>query len=140
MLPFCGYHFGDYFKHWLELGAKLSNPPKVFGVNWFRLDENGKFLWPGFGENMRVLKWIVERCLGRANAVDTPLGRAPSYEDLDLDGMKDMSPERFDKLMSLDADLWRKELQDHDTLFKDLKDKLPPALQTQRAALAKSFG
>jgi len=140
MLPFCGYHFGDYFKHWLEIGAKLARPPKVFGVNWFRLDENGKFLWPGYGENMRVLKWIVERCLGRAHAVDTPLGRAPAFEDLDLNGMNDMSRTRFDKLMSLDAGLWRKELQDHDKLFNDLKDKLPTALKTQRDTLAKSFG
>jgi phosphoenolpyruvate carboxykinase (GTP) len=140
MLPFCGYHFGDYFKHWLEIGAKLTKPPKVFGVNWFRLDEDGKFLWPGYGENMRVLKWIVERCMDRAHAVDTPLGRAPGYEDLDLAGMSGMTPERFGKLMSVDKDLWRKELQDHDVLFADLKDKLPGALKTQRDALAKSFG
>jgi len=140
MLPFCGYHFGDYFKHWLEIGAKLARPPKVFGVNWFRLDENGKFLWPGYGENMRVLKWIVERCLGRAHAVDTALGRAPAFEDLDLNGMNDMNRARFDKLMSLDAGLWRKELQDHDKLFSDLKDKLPPALKNQRDALVRSFG
>jgi phosphoenolpyruvate carboxykinase (GTP) len=140
MLPFCGYHFGEYFGHWLDIGAKVSNPPKIFGVNWFRLDENGKFLWPGFGENMRVLKWIVERCMQRAHAVDTPLGRAPAYEDLDLGGMQDMSRERFGKLMSLEADLWRKELQDHDKLFNDLQDKLPLALKSQREALAKSFG
>jgi phosphoenolpyruvate carboxykinase (GTP) len=87
-----------------------------------------------------VLKWIVERCMGRANAIDTALGRAPAFEDLDLGGMHDMNRERFTKLMSLDADLWRKELQDHDKLFDDLKDKLPGALKTQRDALAKSFG
>lgn len=140
MLPFCGYHFGDYFKHWLEMGAKVAHPPRIFGVNWFRLDENGKFLWPGFGENMRVLKWIVERCMGRAQAEKTALGGAPRYEDLDLAGMKDMSRERFIKLMSLDAELWRKELQDHDKLFKDLQDRLPDALKAQRQALATSFG
>ncbi|MCE9639653.1 MAG: phosphoenolpyruvate carboxykinase (GTP) [Betaproteobacteria bacterium] len=140
MLPFCGYHFGDYFKHWLEVGAKVAHPPRIFGVNWFRLDENGKFLWPGFGENMRVLKWIVERCMGRAQAEKTALGSAPRYEDLDLAGMKGMSPERFTKLMSLDAELWRKELLDHDKLFKDLQDRLPDALKAQRQALARSFG
>ena len=140
MLPFCGYHFGDYFKHWLDIGAKVSKPPKVFAVNWFRLDDNRKFLWPGYGENMRVLKWIVERCLGSANAKDTPLGRVPSYEDIDLTGMNGMSRERFGELMSVDADLWRKELADHEKLFNDLKEKLPGALKSQRESLAKSFG
>ena len=140
MLPFCGYHFGDYFKHWLDMGAKVAHPPRIFGVNWFRLDENGKFMWPGFGENMRVLKWIVERCMGRAQAVSTPLGNAPRYEDIDLAGMQDMTPERFTKLMSLDAGLWRKELQDHDALFKNLQDRLPAALKAERDALATSFG
>ena len=140
MLPFCGYHFGDYFKHWLDMGAKVAHPPRIFGVNWFRLDENGKFMWPGFGENMRVLKWIVERCMGRAQAVSTPLGNAPRYEDIDLAGMKDMTSERFTKLMSLDAGLWRKELQDHDALFKNLQDRLPAALKAERDALATSFG
>ena len=122
------------------MGAKVAHPPRIFGVNWFRLDENGKFLWPGFGENMRVLKWIVERCMGRAQAEKTALGSAPRYEDLDLAGMKDMSRERFIKLMSLDAELWRKELQDHDTMFKDLQDRLPAALNAERQALATSFG
>ncbi len=140
MLPFCGYHFGDYFKHWLEIGARLKNPPRIFGVNWFRLDENGKFLWPGYGENMRVLKWIVERCLGRAEAIDTALGRAPRFEDIDLAGMNDMNREQFGKLMSLDPVLWQKELQEHDALFKNLQSKLPVALKTERDALAKSFG
>jgi phosphoenolpyruvate carboxykinase (GTP) len=140
MLPFCGYHFGDYFTHWLEMGAKVTHPPRIFGVNWFRLDENGKFLWPGFGENMRVLKWIVERCMGKAQAEKTALGSAPRYEDLDLAGIKGMTPERFTKLMSLDAELWRKELLDHDKLFKDLQDRLPEALKAQRQALATSFG
>jgi phosphoenolpyruvate carboxykinase (GTP) len=139
MLPFCGYHFGDYFKHWLDVGAKLAHPPRIFGVNWFRLDENGKFMWPGFGENMRVLKWIVERCAGSAQAVDTPLGRAPRYEDLDFSGMDGMNRDRFDKLMSLDAQLWRQELQDHDALFANLQSRLPAALKAERATLGTSF-
>ena len=139
MLPFCGYHFGDYFKHWLEMGEKVARPPRIFGVNWFRLDENGKFMWPGFGENMRVLKWIVERCNGRAEAVDTPLGRAPRFEDLDVAGMDGMSRERFDKLMSVDAALWRKELQDHASLFANLQQRLPSALKLERETLEASF-
>ncbi len=139
MLPFCGYHFGDYFQHWLNMGGTVANPPRIFGVNWFRLDENGKFMWPGFGENMRVLKWIVERCGGRAQAVDTPLGRAPSYEDLDVADMEGMNRDRFDKLMSLDATLWRKELQDHDVLFENLRERLPHALKLERETLEANF-
>ena len=139
MLPFCGYHFGDYFNHWLEIGSKLAKPPRIFGVNWFRLDQNGKFMWPGYGENMRVLKWIVERCNGGAKAVDTPLGRAPSYEDLDLAGLDGMSPERFGQLMSLDAKLWQKELQDHDVLFGSLGQRLPGKLRAEREAMGAKF-
>ena len=139
MLPFCGYHFGDYFNHWLEIGHKLAHPPRIFGVNWFRRDQNGKFMWPGYGENMRVLKWIVERCDGQAQAVDTPLGRAPRYEDLDLEGLDGMGRERFEQLMSLDAALWRKELQEHDALFEKLRQKMPRKLQAEREMLGSSF-
>ena len=131
MLPFCGYHFGDYFKHWLDVGAKLAHPPKIYSVNWFRLTAAGKFLWPGYGENMRVLKWIVERCEGKAGAIDTPAGNAPRFEDIDLNGL-DISRQQFDELMSLDKDLWKKELQDHDTLFKSLGSRLPAALSDER--------
>ena len=139
MLPFCGYHFGDYFSHWLEFGRKLAQPPRIFGVNWFRLDEDGKFLWPGFGENMRVLKWIVERCEGRASAVETALGYAPRYEDLDLAGLDGMTRERFSKLVSIDAALWRKELDEHDALFKKLGERLPRQLQAERERLESNF-
>ena len=138
MLPFCGYHFGDYFKHWLEVGAKLSKPPRVFGVNWFRLDQKGKFLWPGYGENMRVLKWIVERCDGKVGATETSLGNAPSFEDLDLKGL-DITREQFDELMSLDTGLWRKELQEHDTLFQSLGARLPETLREERKRRGASF-
>ena len=139
MLPFCGYHFGDYFNHWLESGHKLDKAPRIFGVNWFRLDQNGKFMWPGYGENMRVLKWIVERCEGRAQAVDTPLGCAPRYEDLDLEGLDGISRERFEQLMSLDSALWRKELTEHDALFEKLRPKMPRKLQAERERLGSSF-
>ena len=138
MLPFCGYHFGDYFKHWLDVGAKLAHPPKIYSVNWFRLTAAGKFLWPGYGENMRVLKWIVERCEGKAGATDTPAGNAPRVEDIDLNGL-DISRQQFDELMSLDKDLWKKELQDHDTLFESLGSRLPAALSEERKRRGSNF-
>ena len=138
MLPFCGYHFGDYFKHWLDVGAKLAHPPKIYSVNWFRLTTAGKFLWPGYGENMRVLKWIVERCEGKAGATDTPVGNAPRFEDIDLSGL-DISRQQFDQLMSLDKDLWKKELQDHDTLFESLGSRLPAALSDERKRRGSNF-
>jgi phosphoenolpyruvate carboxykinase (GTP) len=139
MLPFCGYHFGDYFKHWLELGPKLKQAPKIYGVNWFRRDENGKFLWPGFGENMRVLKWIVERCEGKAGAADTPIGRMPRFEDLEWQGLDKVGKEMFSKLTQVDAKLWQDELKDHDELFGKLQSRLPQELRAKRDELAKSL-
>jgi phosphoenolpyruvate carboxykinase (GTP) len=138
MLPFCGYHVGDYFQHWLDMGEELisehSQLPKAFNVNWFRTDENGKFIWPGFGQNMRVLQWIVDRCEGHGQAHATPIGLVPRYEDLHWEG-SDFSAEQFDKVISLDVDAWKRELASHDELFAKIADKLPAMLLNQRQAL-----
>ena len=101
MLPFCGYNMGDYFRHWITMRKLIKYPPRIFHVNWFRKDADGKFLWPGFGENMRVLKWIVDRCNGRANAVETPLGWVPYAKDFDLSGLADYTPEKFDRVQTI---------------------------------------
>lgn len=138
MLPFCGYHMGDYFGHWLDFGRHIPNPPRIFNVNWFRRGEDNRFLWNGFGDNMRVLKWIVERARGEAASVETPLGWVPRYEDLDWRGM-DFSPEQFEQVMSIDRDLWNKEIAMHDELFFKLYDRLPKEMTFIRELLLSSL-
>jgi phosphoenolpyruvate carboxykinase (GTP) len=138
MLPFCGYHYGDYFRHWLNIGKGLKHPPRIFGVNWFRKDADGKFIWPGFGENMRVLKWIIERCDGKAEAVRTPLGWQPRYQDLDWKGL-DMTRERFEELTRFEPALWRKEVKDHAEFFDKLKARMPKELYAQREELERAL-
>ena len=125
MLPFLGYHVGDYFNHWLQFGRDLPNPPRIFGVNWFRKDENGNFAWPGFGENMRVLKWIIGRCKGRVSAVECPIGWRPRYKDMDWAGLDDFTPEQFNDIMVIDRELWKQEMLGHEELFEKLYDKIP---------------
>jgi phosphoenolpyruvate carboxykinase (GTP) len=134
MLPFCGYHMGEYFNHWLQMGRKLSNPPRIFGVNWFRKDENGNFMWPGFGENMRVLKWIIDRVRGRASAVESPIGWMPRYEDLDWTG-SNFSKESFDQIMSLDREDLKQEMLAHEELFERMYDQLPKEFLFMRELL-----
>jgi len=138
MLPFCGYHIGDYFQHWLKMGKAVARAPRIFNVNWFRTDENGKFAWPGFGQNMRVLKWIVERCRGRGHAVESPLGLQPEYRDLEWGGL-DFGASRFDQVMRLDRASWQRELASHDQLFAKLGAKQPSALAELRRDLDAKF-
>jgi phosphoenolpyruvate carboxykinase (GTP) len=137
MLPFCGYHMGDYFAHWLEIGKKSSAEklPRIFYVNWFRTDENGKFLWPGYGENSRVLKWIFERCDNRAHAVDTPIGRLPGISDLDTAGL-DLPAANLERLLSVDAKGWRAEVPLIEKHFAQFGDHLPRGLRDEVKNLA----
>jgi phosphoenolpyruvate carboxykinase (GTP) len=134
MLPFCGYHIGDYFRHWLAMGHAVPHAPKIFNVNWFRTDANGRLAWPGFGQNMRVLKWIIERCHERAGSVETALGLQPEYSDLDWGGL-DFSADRFGQVMRVERELWQRELAAHDVLLGQLGSKQPDALASRRREL-----
>jgi phosphoenolpyruvate carboxykinase (GTP) len=125
MLPFMGYHMADYINHWLQFGRELPNAPRIFGVNWFKKDENGKFIWPGYGENIRVLKWIVQRTKGTSSAVESPIGWMPRYEDMNWKGLEDFSKEKFAALMTVDREPWKQELLSHEELFEKMYDKLP---------------
>ena len=138
MLPFCGYNMADYWRHWLALGEQLATVPKIFRVNWFRKDAAGRFLWPGFGENMRVLEWIVARARGAAGAAPGPLGATPRYDDLNWSGL-DFPPSAFDRLMAVDDAAGRGEAEAQQSLFEPYGGRLPPAFEAERRALAERF-
>lgn len=131
MLPFCGYNMSDYWSHWLKVADWVENPPPIFRVNWFRKDDEGKFLWPGFGQNMRVLQWIAERIQNRASTRQTPIGYVPSYEDINWEGLE-FSPDRFDTLMKIDADEWLAECENQKQLFDMFGEQSTQALELQR--------
>ena len=136
MLPFCGYDMGDYFSHWLEMRSKIKHVPRIFHVNWFRKDENGKFMWPGYGDNMRVLKWVVQRCQFGAHALETPIGWVPEYDDLDMGGLEDkVTRELFAKIQHIDQTEWHRELVLQDELFFKLYTRLPKEIVFQRELL-----
>jgi phosphoenolpyruvate carboxykinase (GTP) len=135
MLAFCGYNMGDYFDHWLRIGGVVKHPPRIFRVNWFRRDKQGKFIWPGFGENMRVLRWIVERCRGQAGGIDSALGTMPRFEDLDWTGLERLAPAQYDELTRVDAEAWKDELVSHEELFGKLGSHLPGPLEARKGRM-----
>ncbi len=139
MLPFCGYNMGDYFAHWLEMGRKIPNPPKIFNINWFRTNENGKFIWPGYGENLRVLKWILERCKGTVDAIETPIGYIPKIEDIDMDGLPGVTTEMLEDLLHADISDVREETKTRED-FLSRFDRLPKAILEQLEAQKKRVG
>ena len=140
MLPFCGYHMGDYFAHWLEMGKKLGDKaPKIFNVNWFRTDDEGKFIWPGYGDNMRVLMWILGRCDGTAEAQETAIGYEPRPCDIELEGLSGITEETIADLLSIDKELWLQEAAGIEEFYKKFGDKLPKELSAELEALKKNL-
>ena len=135
MLPFCGYNMAHYFRHWLNMRKRIKYPPRIFNVNWFRKDDQGNFLWPGFGENMRVLRWIIDRCHGRVGATETPLGWFPRTQDFDLEGLQNFGPKDFDQIQNISIEEWRREVISQDELFIRLYSYLPKEMIFQRELL-----
>ena len=131
MRPFCGYHMGEYFQHWLDMGKKLGDKaPKIFNVNWFRLDDEGNFIWPGFGDNMRVLNWILDRCEGKVDAKETAIGYVPNDGDIDIEGLDDVTPDTIAELLNVDKDVWSAEANDIEEFFNStFGDNLPKELR-----------
>jgi phosphoenolpyruvate carboxykinase (GTP) len=130
MKPFCGYHFGDYWQHWINIGTRLTQPPRIFHVNWFRQDDGGRFLWPGFGENLRVLAWILDRTQARGRAVQTPIGHLPAPGDLPLQGLE-ILPETVEQLLAVDVEGWKTEFTQLREELSAYGDRLPVALLTR---------
>ncbi len=138
MLPFCGYNMGDYFKHWLDFGKKLKHPPKIFSINWFRTDENGKFIWPGFGDNIRVIKWVIDRINGKSGARETPLGLLPDLKDMDLSGLN-IPQEKLERLFAIDPSEWTGELQEIEKYLSGFGKQMPEEIWQEYRALAEKL-
>jgi phosphoenolpyruvate carboxykinase (GTP) len=139
MKPFCGYNFADYWAHWLSFEGRVQKLPKIFHVNWFRQDKDGKFLWPGFGDNLRVLSWVIDRCEGRAKAHATPIGLLPHKEDLDLKGL-DLPEAALHQLLDLDRDAWHREIDEVGKYLEEFGDRLPPALRAEYQRVKQALG
>ena len=139
MLPFAGYHMGTYINHWLAIGRQIPDPPRIFSVNWFRRDADGGFVWPGFGENMRVLQWIVERSQGHAVGIESPLGWMPRHQDLDWQGLEDFTEQQFLDCMSIDRSDWQTELLECEDLFMKLHERLPAEMRSIRDLVTSSL-
>ena len=143
MLPFCGYNMGDYFAHWLDMGKKIPNPPKIFNVNWFRTDDEGHFIWPGFGDNMRVLMWILARCEDKIGAQETAIGWLPNPEDIETEGLEGIDTETIRGLLSVDADLWKQDADGVEEFYEKVDsvgNRMPKELYEELAALRERLG
>lgn len=134
MLPFCGYHMGDYWAHWIEMGKKIKHQPQIFNVNWFRTDDEGKFIWPGFGDNLRVLEWILKRCHEGIDAVETPIGTMPQPKDIDIEQLDDVNEGILKDLLNVDKDLWKEEMQNISKFYDEFGDRLPEELTKELKA------
>ena len=134
MLPFCGYNMGDYFAHWLEVGSRLTRPPRIFRVNWFRRDQDGKLLWPGFGQNLRVLQWVIDRCRGGTGAVESPIGLLPAKGALDLDGLG-LDEAAAEKLFALDVEGWKAALRSQSEFLDRFGARMPDGIRAEHKAL-----
>ena len=134
MLPFCGYHMADYWQHWLDMEAKITNPPVICNVNWFRTDDAGHFIWPGFGDNLRVIEWVLKRAFGEADAAETPIGFVPKPEDINLEG-SGVDEATLRDLLTVDLDLWKQEVVGIREFYAKFGDKLPQSLRDELDAL-----
>lgn len=139
MRPFVGYNMGDYFAHWIEMGKKVKNQPKIFNVNWFRTDDEGNFIWPGFGDNLRVLEWILERCEGKVDAVETPIGYVPKAEDINIEGLDGITEDTIKDLLSVDKESWKKETEGIEQFYHELGERVPKELYDELDELKKNL-
>ena len=135
MRPFVGYDMGDYFQHWLNMGKKIPNAPKIFHVNWFRTDAEGHFIWPGFGDNMRVLMWILARCAGEVDAVETPIGFVPKAEDINIEGLDGVTVDTIRDLLTIDNESWLEDVENIKAFYKQVGDRVPAEMYDELAIL-----